>query len=209
MKIYQKGWFYFLVILALIALNQFVFNLVFKISYFEWYLKNGSLIAAASVLVTFVWDVNKNTGLISANPREYFGSYLQLIGAQSISLGAIGKKQQRKSEERNSVFGIPILDSLMFIVFAVLMLVIFLSWIIIVVPIQYFFILFLGGPARIYLASPVKVLARFNHTQLETKEIPWEEKKPDDWMDLSMANKPVSFTYALIALALVVVRYFM
>ena len=209
MKIYQKGWFYFLVILALIALNQFVFNLVFKISYFEWYLKNGSLIAAASVLVTFAWDVNKNTGLISANPREYFGSYLQLIGAQSISLGAIGKKQQRKSEERNSVFGIPILDSLMFIVFAVLMLVIFLSWIIIVVPIQYFFILFLGGPARIYLASPVKVLARFNHTQLETKEIPWEEKKPDDWMDLSMANKPVSFTYALIALALVVVRYFM
>ena len=135
MKIYQKGWFYFLVILALIALNQFVFNLVFKISYFEWYLKNGSLIAAASVLVTFAWDVNKNTGLISANPREYFGSYLQLIGAQSISLGAIGKKQQRKPEEGNSVFGIPILDSLMFIVFAVLMLVIFLSWIIIVVPI--------------------------------------------------------------------------
>jgi hypothetical protein len=132
-----------------------------------------------------------------------------LIGAQSISLGAIGKKQQRKPEEGNSVFGIPILDSLIFIVFAVLMLVIFLSWIIIVVPIQYFFILFLGGPARIYLASPVKVLARFNHTQLETKEIPWEEKKPDDWMDLSMANKPVSFTYALIALALVVVRYFM
>ena len=41
MKIYQKNWFWFLVILALVALNQTIFYFLFKISYFEWYLKNG------------------------------------------------------------------------------------------------------------------------------------------------------------------------
>lgn len=209
MKIHQKGWFYFLVILALIALNQFVFNFFFKISYFEWYLKNGSLIGAVAILVTFAWDVNKNAGLISANPRHYFGAHLQLIGAQLVSLGAIGKRKQRKPEEGTSVFVVPLLDSLVFIIFALLMIAIFLLWTIIVVPIQYIFILFLGGPGRIYLSSPVRLIARFTHTQLETKEIPREEKKSDDWMDISVASKPVSFTYALIALVLSVVKYFM
>jgi hypothetical protein len=209
MKIHQKWWFHFLIILALIALNHFVFDLFFKTLYLNWYLKNGSLIGAVAALVTFAWDVNKHTGLISANPREYFASYLQLVGAQFISLGAFGKKQQRKSEEETYIQGIPFFDSLVFIVFAILIIVIFLLWIIVVVPVQYFFILILGGPGRIYLSSPVRSLARFRHTQLETKEIPWEEKKPDDWMDLSIANKPVSFTYALIALVLAVIKFFM
>ena len=207
MSIIHKGWFYFLVILALIALNQFVFNVFFKISYFDWYLRNGSLIGAAAVLVTFAWDVNKNAGLISANPRDYFGSHLQLIGAQMLSFSAIERKP--KPEERTSVFVIPLLDHLVMSIFILLIMVISLLWIIIVAPIQYFFILFLGGPGRIYLSSPVRFIAKFNLDQLETKEIPWEVKKSDDWMDLSIASKPVSFTYALIALTLTVVKYFM
>ena len=36
LNIFRKGWFYFLAILGLIALNQLVFNFFFKISYFEW-----------------------------------------------------------------------------------------------------------------------------------------------------------------------------
>ncbi|MBK7456251.1 MAG: hypothetical protein IPJ46_21780 [Anaerolineales bacterium] len=51
-------------------------------------------------------------------------------------------------------------------------------------------------------------MAKFDSTRLETKEIPREEKKPENWMDLSIANKPVTFTYALIALALAVVKFF-
>jgi len=208
MNIFRKGWFYFLIILALIALNQLVFNFFFKISYFEWYLKNGSLIGAAAVLVTFAWDVNKNAGLISANPRHYFGSHLQLIGAQLFSLGAVGKNGMRKREDGTFIF-VTLLDSLVFIIFTLFMVVIFILWTIIVVPIQYFLILFLGGPGRIYLSSPFRTLAKFNHAKLEIDQIPREEKKSDDWMDVSIASKPVSFTYALIALVLSLVRYFM
>lgn len=205
MSIFRKGWFYFLVILALIALNQFVFTLFFKISYFEWYLKNGSLIGAAAVLVTFAWDVNKNAGLISANPRHYFGSHLQLIGAQLFSLGAVGKNGMRKREEGTFLF-VTLLDSLVFIIFALLMVIIFILWTIIVIPIQYFLILLLGGPGRIYLSSPVKPFARFSRARLEIDQMPREQKKSDDWMDVSIASKPVSFTYALIALVLSVVK---
>lgn len=208
MNMFRKGWFYFLVILALIALNQFVFKYFFKISYFEWYLKNGSLIGAAAVLVTFAWDINKNAGLISGNPRHYIGSHLQLIGTQLLSLGAVGKKEQRKSEDGTSVF-VLLLDSLVYNIFVVLIIVIFMLWTIIVVPIQYFLILFLGGPGRIYLSSPFKTVARFNRANLEIAQVPREEKKSEDWMDVSMASKPVSFTYALIALVVSVVRYFM
>jgi len=207
MNIFRNGWFYFLVILVLIALNQFVFNLFFKISYFDWYLKNGSLIGAAAVLVTFAWDVNKNAGLISANPRHYFGSHLQLIGAQLFSLGAVGKNGMRKGED-GSFYFVTLFDSLVFIIFALFMVFIFILWTLIVVPIQYFLILFLGGPGRIYLASPFRTLAKFNHVKLEIDQIPREQKKSDDWMDVSIASKPVSFTYALIAVVLSVVRYF-
>jgi hypothetical protein len=208
MNIFRKGWFYFLVILALIALNEFVFKFFLQTSYFDWYLRNGSLIGAAAVLVTFAWDVNKNAGLISANPRHYFGSHLQLIGAQLLSLGTVGKNGVRKREEGTFIL-VSLLDSLVFILFALFMVVIFILWTIIVVPIQYILILFLGGPGRIYLSSPFRTLARFSQAKLEIDQIPREGKKTDDWMDVSIANKPVSFTYALIALVLGVIRYFM
>jgi hypothetical protein len=77
------------------------------------------------------------------------------------------------------------------------------------VPIQYFLILILGGPGRIYLSSPFRILAKFNQAKLEIDQIPREQKKSEEWMDVSIASKPVSFTYALIALVLSVVRYFM
>ncbi len=206
MKIHQRSSFYFLIILVLIVLDQFIFSFFFKLSYFEWYLKNGSLISIGAALVTFAWDVNKNAGLISANPRQYCGAYFQLIGAQLLAFGTSGKSNQRRQAEGESAL-LLLLDSLQFIIFGILIIFLSVLWIIMIVPIQYFLILFLGGPGRIYSNSPIRLLGKFESTRLETKEIPWEEKKPNDWMDLSIANKPVTFTYALIALALTVVKF--
>lgn len=118
MKIHQQNWFYFLSILALIALDQFLFNIFFKLSYFEWYLKNGSLISLGAVLITFAWDVNKNAGLISANPRQYSGAYFQLIGAQLLAFGTSGKSNQRRQAEGESQV-LLLLDSLQFIIFGI------------------------------------------------------------------------------------------
>ena len=203
MKIFRKGWFYFLLILGLIALNQFVFNYFLKVSYFEWYLANSSLIGAVTVLVTFVWDVNKVKGLISVNPLDYLGSYMQLIGVQLYAFGTIGKSDQRKKNP------IPLLDMMVYIPFSLLMILVFSLWTLVVVPIQYFLVLFLGAPGRIYLSSPVRPYARFSGVKLEIDEVPRNEQKPADWFEVSVASKPVSFTYALIALVMALVKFLM
>jgi hypothetical protein len=206
MKLHKKGWFWFLVILALIALDQFTFTFFFKTSYFEWYRKNGSLISAVFALVSLTWELNKNTGLISANPRHYAGAIQQLIGAQINAFGTIGKAKERKVQEGlEYVFW----DNVVFFVFVLSLTLVNVFWIVLIAPLQYFLILLLGGPARIYLSAPRKALIQFEGTQLNHQEIPREADTPKGWMDISIANKPVTLTYGIITLTLLAVGYFL
>lgn len=208
MKYKNNAWFLFLVILALIALDQMIFTYLLKTSYFEWYFKNGAFIAAAFALVTLTWDINKNTGLVSADPRNYVGSIEQLIGAQIFAFGAIQKRNKRKAQ-KEGLEPILLLDDLVFLVFALLLILANVFWLAFAAPIQYFIVLLLGGPARFYLSSSVKVLARFEGSRLRTQQIPREADVPKDWMDLSIANKSVTMTYTIVALVLAVTRYFL
>lgn len=196
-----------LVILALITLDLIVFKYLFNTSYFEWYLKNGALTGAIFTLVTLTWDTNKNTGLISANPRHYAGSIQQLIGAQYYAFGAVGKRDKPKYQDGlEPVF---LLDMLALFAFALLIILINVLWLILVAPIHYFFVVLLGGPARFYLSSPVRAVAKFEGTKLKIKEIDRELEMPKDWMDLTISNKSVTLTYGLVTLVLAVTRYFM
>lgn len=209
MKIYQKDWFWFFVILALIALNQTIFHFLFKISYFEWYLKNGSLIGAIAVVITFALDVNVIADLISANPRRYVSSYFALSAIQISSFTFAASSGKRQSEEGKGGFAMDLMDTLISGITLFLMMGALILWILVITPIQYFFVLILGGPGRGFLVSSLRSIARINNGTLERKEILRMGIKPDGWMDTSLASKPVTFTYALIALALAVIKYFM
>jgi hypothetical protein len=55
-------------------------------------------------LVTLVWDLNKHTGLISASPSQYVGSYQQLLGMTYISLGRQMYSKNREDEQKVSLF---------------------------------------------------------------------------------------------------------
>jgi hypothetical protein len=209
MKIYQRDWFWFLVILALIALNQTIFHFLFKISYFEWYLKNGSVIGAIATVIAFALDVNGITDLISANPRCYVLSYFALAGIQIRAFGFAGGSGKQKSEEGLGKLVMHTLDGIFSLILLFLMMVVFILWIIVITPVQYFLILLLGGSGRRFLASSLRSVAKVNRGKMEIKEIPRDEKTPDGWMDTSLARKSVTFTYALIALALAVVKLFM
>ena len=208
MKINEKGWFWFLVIVAVIALNQYLFLYFFKTSYFDWYLKNGSLIGAVALLVTFAWDINRNTGLISADPRFYLAAHFWLLSAQMESLSAFSGPKHRKPIQGASAYLVLFDVSVAFLV-VILTIIIFVLWVLVVVPIQYLFVLVLGGPGRMYQSSPIRLIAKFTDYRLETREIPTEDRNPEEWMDVSVVSKPISFTYALIALVLAIVRYFM
>ncbi|HNN14652.1 MAG TPA: hypothetical protein PKL78_13920 [Anaerolineales bacterium] len=206
MKNTDKGWFWFLVIVALIAIDQFIFTYFFKISYFEWYRKNGTLIGAVFALVSLTWEINKNFGLVSANPRHYIGAIYQLIGAQITAFGSVGNLKDRKVQEGVEYI---FFDNLVFFIFILMIILLNTFWLVLIAPLQYFFVLLFGGPARIYLSAPCKVIIRFEGTKLNHKEIPREDETPKGWMDISITSKPVTLTYGIITLTLFAVGYFL
>jgi hypothetical protein len=60
------------VIGAALELDRVLFRVLFDSDYLRWYLANGSLIALAFGVFTVAWaDLNRMTGLISANPYSY------------------------------------------------------------------------------------------------------------------------------------------
>lgn len=208
MNIHRKGWFWFLVILVLIAVNQLIFIYFFKISYFDWYLKNGSMIGLVTVLVTFAFEgFDSQGGFISANPRIYFGSYVQLVGAQTFSLG-MGTSDNLNESDGAFRF-MDFLDGLAQMLLSLLLFVIFILWLTVVVPIQYFPVLILGGLGRVYSRLRIKILQRITVSQaMEIKKISRDEKKPEGWMEIGIGSKPVKFTFILISTALAIVNYY-
>jgi hypothetical protein len=78
----------------------------------------------------------------------------------------------------------------------------------VIAPLQYFVILVLGVPARVFLNSGVKMIAKFDDTNLKYEELPKEKEVPKGWMDVSYSNKPVTFTNALITLTFAIIKIF-
>lgn len=197
----KKTFFYFLLLVGLVAVNEALFRLIGHISYIEWFIKNGSQIGLIGALVTLVWDLNKHTGLISASPSQYVGSYFQLIGMTYISIGAQMTSENRKGDKKVSSFDI-IITALINLILAVL----YFIWMIVVAPVQYFVILILGGPGRVFLKSKIRVIAKISNGQMEHKEISKDKEMPEDWMDVSYSNKPVTLTIALMALTFAIIK---
>lgn len=209
MKIYQKGWFWFLLILILIAVNQFIFTYFFKISYFDWYLRNGSTIGLVTVLVTFAFEgFDSQAGFISANPRIYCSAYLQMIGSQTLSNGMATSDNLKESEDGSSLFT-DIFDRPAQLLISFLLLAVYMLWMVVIVPIQYFPVLLLGGIGRINSRLRLKLLGRISDSRvMEIKKIPHEEKKPEGWMEIGIGSKPVKFTFILISTALAIVNFY-
>jgi len=199
----NKNFRYLLLLVGLVAINEALFRLIGHISYIEWFIKNGSQINLIGTLVTLVWDLNKHTGLISASPSQYVGSYFQLLGMTYISIGAQMTSENRKNDEKVSSFDI-IIGALINLILAVL----YFIWMIVVAPIQYFVILILGVPGRVFLSSKVRVIANISNKKMEYKNIPKDEEVPKEWMDVSYSNKPVTLTTALVTLTFAIIKIF-
>ena len=76
-----KSFFGLIILLVLLLVNHWVFSIWFKLEYLDWYMKNGALIGIVTAAVSMIWgNMREYTGLISANPLNYIGSYLQLVG---------------------------------------------------------------------------------------------------------------------------------
>jgi len=120
-----------------------------------------------------------------------------------ISIGAQMTSENRKDDEKVSSFDI-IIGALINLILAVL----YFIWMIVVAPIQYFVILILGVPGRVFLSSKVRVIANISNRKMEYKNIPKDEEVPKEWMDVSYSNKPVTLTTALITLTFAIIKIF-
>ena len=89
---------------GLAVLDWLVFRAWFDSDYLRWYLENGALIAVVFGLVTLAWgDLNKVTGLVSAQPLEYLAGCVALATLPSLAAAALlqsGRSQARSEELR-------------------------------------------------------------------------------------------------------------
>ena len=190
-----------LIMLALLAGNYWIFQTAFSVYYLEWYLKNGALFGIATTACSLVWgNMREHAGLISANPWNYLGSYLQLIGLPIYTFGTHLKSDDQKTVQR------PLFDSLMTVILFTSICAVLLLWLIVVVPLQYFVYLIVGAPGRLMRNSQRQAIAMFRHSRLEVKEIGREEPLPQGWWHASLVDKPVAITGLFSSLFFLVVK---
>lgn len=82
----------------MVLLNWFAFQAWLDTNYLRWYLDNGSVISLLFGLVTLAWgDLNKLTGLISADPFDYVAESMRLVGFPFIALAAMFESRREVS----------------------------------------------------------------------------------------------------------------
>ena len=184
-----KSFFGLIILLVLLLVNHWVFSFWFKLEYLDWYMKNGALIGIVTAAVSMIWgNMREYTGLISANPLNYIGSYLQLVGLPIFVFGT-HMRSNKGNAQGTSAF-----DILVTTIFVIALCVVLVIWLVTVVPLQYFVFLICGAPGRLFSNSQRQAVAKLNQTSLDIKEIGKKEEVPEGWWNVSISNKPVAIT---------------
>ena len=173
------------VLALLVSINYWIFPRWFAISYVDWYL-----------------DMSQHTGLISAHPLEYTGSYLQLVGLPVYVFGTHLRSDNASSKSRS------LFDTLLSIILILTLTAIMVIWLLVVVPIQYAVYLIIGAPGRFISKSRNLPIARLRDKRLDVKEISIQEEVPEGWWHASLADKPVAITGLFSSLFFFVIKEF-
>lgn len=177
-------------------------------------------------------QVERLTGLVSAHPTEYLRAYLALGGAIGIAGGAAlssGAKafaselvRQRGQELASPApLGTPVapwerpagevptiprglgfLDTLLGALQLFGLLFVFVAWLVLIVPAQYFVYLVTGAPARLALVSPARAWVRVDGDEIQADVLHKRRALPVAAIESGFSTKPVTFTAALTAVAL-------
>jgi hypothetical protein len=204
-------------VVGLIALNELMFRWLFDTSYTRWYLANGSLIGLVFAAFTVVWgDVNKLTGLISAHPYEYFANCLGLgafpirgSGALTAPRSEEPATQDEASEESQPLpapIGLGLIDWSVAALFALVMMVLYFSWLLVVAPLQFVVNLLAGVPARSALASSERAWALVTGREVLIDASLKSEPLPQGAVESGFTTRPVTFTAVIAAALLFIVN---
>lgn len=171
--------------------------------YPAFWLKSGPVIGLATGAFGWAWGkMDRNAGLISADPLVYCGAAVQVAG---LPLLAFGGHLRRSNHLRD----LSARDMLLTLPMAVLLALAVIGWLILIAPAQYFAFLIFGAPSRIALSSKHRVHARMRDGMLEVAEhTVVDEDHPDKdegWWDASMRDRPVTVAGAFMAAGLIVI----
>ena len=188
-------------LLAITALNRWIFEQVWSTDYLNWYANAGPFIALAMGAFGLAWGgLDRNPRLISAHPCEYLAATFQVAGLPMAAFGPHFRSE-------NQAAPVPAWEILAAIPVVLALVVATLGWLVFIVPMQYFVFLVCGAPVRIAMRSSVKVEARFAGRSVLYEERPRDQPVPAGWWDASMRDRPVTLTSAFSAALLFLIDH--
>lgn len=191
---------------VLCAAFHLILKSAFGIAYLDWYLASGSALGIGlAILGTVNGDLDRDHDLISSHPLLFFAGYAFLFAALIMTLA----DQVLSRGNRKSVM---VFDTVASTVFAIVAFAGTVCWLVFVIPAQYFVVLIAGAPARLALASTVRVYIVERPSESGTLHRDFakrsgEQQPPENYLyEPTLRRKPVTLTAALSGLLLLVVE---
>lgn len=180
------------VLAAVVVADYGAFRL-FDVNYFHWYISQGALIALAVAGVAVAVELDQIPHLIAAHPGKYAGAWLEVPGVTFLSFSDLVRGEDIDADQDSWP-----LDWLITGLFGFAFIALWICWLIVIAPLQYFVNLVAGAPAR-------RALASRRRTWIERREestvigIGPIEEIPERGQEIGFARHPVSATSTMTA----------
>jgi hypothetical protein len=189
-------------------LDWVLFRAAFDLSYFRWYVDNGTLLNLALALVTVAWpDLNELRNLISPHPLRYLQAWSGLFGFTFVSMpdADIPLHELQGSSNRSAPSAVwtilDIVDTVLRFAWLLVFLGAVLFWLLVIAPVQYFVFLVAGalarGAARSSKKLIVKASAQESNVDFTIKDLPAGEDPPAGWSESGFFARPFTITVVL------------
>ena len=175
-----------LVMVALVATDYFVFRL-FDQKYFHWYLAQGAVMSLVVAVIAVAVELDQDQNLISTHPGKYAGAWLRVPGETFSNFAVIVRADNRAG-----------LDGIFAGLIGLVLAALWVGWLVVVAPIQYFVTLVAGSPSRTAIASGQRTWVERREETTVIRSGP-QELMPKAAEEVGVARRPVSVTSAFIA----------
>ena len=216
-------------IIALILFNRWLFAALFGTDYVLWYIENGTFISFGITFISFVSkNFNKDVNTVSANPLTYLTTYLLYLAIPIGLLGTLMRANAGVSEmaedsgssiaesgEADNEQAMPAsnagssLDSLLFLLWAPIILLAPFLWIVVVIPLQYFVFLICGAPARYIHPKDYRAIVGVENGKVALNYLKSSAEITEGSQDVSLGIEPFPLTNLLSILFFETVKIFL
>jgi hypothetical protein len=185
----------FAILLGLVALDAWLLDALFGVSYLDAALQNGFIVTGLTSAVFALIDRDENIDLLSAHPFHYVGTAAAFaVGPLIFATGTALRTDDPRARSR--------LDAWLSVPVTLLLVAAALLWLVLVMPLQYFVNLVCGAPVRLSAASERRTVGSWEDGVFKVEEASRVEPLPGGAVDLSLDQKPVTVTNAIASIVL-------